>query len=453
MTDEKGKEVTKRRKLDRDSWQWIGEIGEGSYATVWEAEMKDEQSRLYGKRFAIKVVSKLNVIRNKKQKYVVIEKRVFLKCDHPNIVKLKLTFQDENSLYFVMDLCDGELLSLIKEREKLPLSLTKLYIAEIVSALEHMHQKEIVHRDLKPENILIKPDGHIALTDFGTCRILSDDEKERVKITKPVLPEIDSKIANEGSDENQEKQRKSFVGTAEYVAPELLDNKVDNLYSLDFWSLGCVIYTCLVGHPPFRGASEYMTFQLILNNKVVFPKGVDKDARDLIEGLLQRDPSRRLGIWGGYGRLKAHSFFGGLNFERLNDMEVPSLPPIVSIDSRNRRLSEKRWLKFLDSSEVIVYGGEIEKQRRMFSSRRRTLLLTDKPRFIFIDHDTMEETKDILWSKDFKVSLTDNNSFKLRTSRKVYTLKAITGTAREWSIAIEKMLAKNNVSNSKLSLD
>jgi len=453
MSDEKGKEITKPKKINHDSWNWIGELGEGAYSTVMEAEMNDETNPSYGKRFAIKVVNKKNVIRNRKQKYVAIEKRVFLKCNHPNILKLRFTFQDEDSLYFVMDLCDGELFRLVREREKLPLKLTRLYIAEIVCALEHMHTNEIVHRDLKPENILIKHDGHIALTDFGTCRILSDDKKELAK--KPereVRANIDSNTFNDDIDEKRDERQKSFVGTAEYVAPELLSSQVDNLYSLDFWGLGCVIYTCLVGHPPFKGQSEYLTFQEILNSNIKFPKGMHKDAKDIISKLLVRDPLNRLGIIkGGYDRLKAHPFFKGLDFSTLNEMEVPNLPPILTIDSSSP--SEIRWLKFLCNTESIVHGGEIEKPHRVFKSKRRTLILTDMPRFIFIDHDKMLETKDILWSKHVKVELTGDNSFKLTTSRKVYTLKAITGTAREWKVAIEKMLAQKDVSRGNLSLD
>jgi len=446
MSEEKGNEVAKQKRIDYDSWNWIGELGEGAYSTVMEAEMTDETSQYVGKRYAIKIVNKQNVVRNRKQKYVAIEKRVFLMCDHPNILKLRFTFQDSSSLYFVMDLCDGELFRLVREREKLPLKLTRLYIAELVSALEHLHGNEIVHRDLKPENILIKHDGHIALTDFGTCRILSDDEKEKPNSQSDRKPKIDSNACRlDGSDEEQSERRKSFVGTAEYVAPELLTSQIDNLYSLDFWGLGCVIYTCLVGHPPFKGGSEYLTFQEILHSAIKFPKNMNKDAKSLIQDLLERDPSQRLGIKGGYPKLKRHPFFQKIDFTQLNKIEVPSLPPILTLDSKSP--SEKRWLKFLKKGEEIVHGGEIEKPHRVFKSKRRTLLLTDLPRFIFIDHDRMAETKDILWSKKVKVTLIGTDDFKLTTSRKVYSLKAITGSAREWKVAIEKM---TNKSQSKL---
>jgi len=456
MSEGKEIENTKPKKITHDSWNWIGELGEGAYSTVMEAEMIEESSPFYGKRFAIKVVDKKNIIRNRKQKYVKIEKRVFLKCNHPNILKLRFTFQDESSLYFVMDLCDGELFRLVREREKLPLNLTQLYVAEILSALEHMHENEIVHRDLKPENILIKHDGHIALTDFGTCRILSDDEKGDQSPVKPIKkrhikPKIDS--IQDDSDDERIERAKSFVGTAEYVAPELLSSQVDNLYGLDFWGLGCVIYTCLVGHPPFKGRSEYLTFQEILNSNLEFPKHMHRDAKDIISGLLDRNPTKRYGVRGGFRKLKTHPFFRGLDFNKLNDTEVPNLPPISTIVARSP--SEKRWLKFLVRPESIVHGGEIEKPHRVFKSKRRTLLLTDTPRFIFIDHDKMQETKDILWSKHVKVELTGADNFKLTTSKKVYTLKAITGTAREWKVAIEKMLKKKDSfsGNNKLSLE
>merc|ERR1712080_464693 len=112
-------------------------LGEGSYAIVREAKMMEESHAFYGNKYAIKVVDKRNVVRNKKQKYVAIERRVFLACKHPNILKLWWSFQDETSLYFVMDLCDGELGDLIQTRGKLPVKLVQLYTAEITSALEH----------------------------------------------------------------------------------------------------------------------------------------------------------------------------------------------------------------------------------------------------------------------------------------------------------------------------
>lgn len=183
---------------------------------------------------------------------------------------------------------------------KFDLECTKFYSAQIVSALQYLHSLNIVHRDLKPENILFNDKMQIQITDFGTAKEIPESESADTPRTS------------------------SFVGTAQYVSPELLKDK-QACVSSDLWALGCIIYQMLVGQYPFQAPNEYLTFQQILNCRYEFPDDFDADARDLIENLLQLDPLQRLGSAsrGGYEKLKQHAFFSGINWDTLHLADPP----------------------------------------------------------------------------------------------------------------------------------
>jgi len=167
-----------------------------------------------------------------------------------------------------------------------------------------MHSLNIVHRDLKPENILFNDEMQIQITDFGTAKELPDDE-----ITREGLP-----------------RSSSFVGTAQYVSPELLKDKQAGISS-DLWALGCIIYQMLAGKYPFQAPNEYLTFQQILNCSYEFPDDFSEEAKDLISQLLQLDPMQRLGCitCGGYDALMEHSFFKGIDWDTLPAAPAPDV--------------------------------------------------------------------------------------------------------------------------------
>ncbi|EDQ84745.1 uncharacterized protein MONBRDRAFT_12495 [Monosiga brevicollis MX1] len=209
-----------------------------------------------GNEFAIKILDKQHIQKEKKEKYVITEKDVFNAMDSPFIVKLHCTFQDSLKLYFVLEYCaNGNFLDWIRKLDCFDEECTRFYVAEMVLALEHMHSRRIIHRDLKPENILLDENMHIKLTDFGTSKILDKDAK---------------------SDRSD-----SFVGTAFYVSPELLNDKVA-CRSSDLWALGCIIYQMLSGGVPFRGANDYQTFRKISSVDYDFPDAFPEAAKDLV---------------------------------------------------------------------------------------------------------------------------------------------------------------------------
>ncbi|PRP79667.1 3-phosphoinositide-dependent protein kinase 1, partial [Planoprotostelium fungivorum] len=281
-----------KRKVTPADFEFMSTLGQGAFGEV--KHVKEIRS---GVEYAIKMLDKNHIISSGKKKYVHTERNIFNLLNHPNVVKLFYTFQDAKTLYYVLELCpNGDIGSALKRVNTFSLDCTQFYAAEIVSALEHMHSKGVVHRDLKPDNVLLGDNFHAKLTDFGTSKELGNDERAR-------------------SD--------SFCGTAEYVAPELLTEDYC-VKSSDLWALGCIIFQLLTGKTPFRGETNYFTFELIKAGNLEFPEDFPKHARDLVSKLLVKDDSERLGA-NGYDKLKTHPFFVGINWETLHTQKPPTI--------------------------------------------------------------------------------------------------------------------------------
>ncbi|KAK0741062.1 kinase-like domain-containing protein [Schizothecium vesticola] len=311
--DSQGRTVIKSVKKGVRDFAFGKVLGEGSYSTVYFAT--DRQTL---REYAVKVLEKKHIIKEKKIKYVNIEKNTLNRLtEHPGIVRLYYTFQDESSLYYVLDLCSGgELLGVLKKTGTFDVECARFYGAQILDSIEYMHSRGVIHRDLKPENVLLNEKMHIKITDFGTAKLLPDPRDPR-----PPPPSGDP-----GQSSSQEEKRNaSFVGTAEYVSPELLTDKTAGKPS-DIWAFGCIIFQLLVGRPPFKAGTEYLTFQKIVGLEYDFPAGFPPAARDLVERCLVLDPSRRLTV----EHIKNHEFFDGQSFgEELWRMKAPRLRPYI----------------------------------------------------------------------------------------------------------------------------
>ncbi|OCF43220.1 AGC/PDK1 protein kinase [Kwoniella heveanensis CBS 569] len=217
---------------------------------------------------------------------------------HPGVIRLHSTFNDSTSLYFVLDMAsNGELATFIRKHGSLDLNSARYYAAQLIDTIEFMHEKGVVHRDLKPENILLDDDMRIKITDFGSAKLVSKEE-ETVEDGK----------------------KRSFVGSADFVSPEVLRNEPASAAS-DIWAFGCILYQFLVGKPPFRGATDYLTFQKILKKDMEYPEGFDEDAKALVDLVLNLDPTLRPSVQD----IKSHPFFALTDF--LTIWTVPA-PPI-----------------------------------------------------------------------------------------------------------------------------
>lgn len=297
--DAGGKPVLKSSTKGVKDFHFGRTLGEGSYSTVMAAT--DRESN---REYAMKVLSKHHIIKEKKVKYVTIEKDALNRLhEHPGVVRLYYTFQDQSSLYYVLDLCTGgELLGVLKQWTTFDEDCTKFYGAQILDTIEFMHSRGVIHRDLKPENVLLDNQMHVKITDFGTAKLLDTNVRSRTSPNGVTG-------ASDLLDGSEQDRANSFVGTAEYVSPELLTDK-NACKASDLWAFGCIIYQLLVGRPPFKAANEYLTFQKIIALNYEFPRGFPEVAKDLVERLLVLDPSRRLTI----EHVKNHEFFDGIRW-------------------------------------------------------------------------------------------------------------------------------------------
>ena len=221
---------------------------------------------------------------------------------HPGIIRLHSTFNDDTSLYFVLDLAkNGEMLSWIRKYGSFDLESARYYTAQLVDTIEFIHDKGVIHRDLKPENILLDGDMRTKITDFGSAKLLFQEGPA------PMSAQDDGK-------------KRSFVGSADFVSPEVLRNEVA-VPASDIWAIGCILYHLIVGKPPFRGATDYLTFQKILKKDMSFPPGFDPDAQALVELILNLDPTKRPSI----AEIKAHPFFATVDWSTLWTCSAPIL--------------------------------------------------------------------------------------------------------------------------------
>jgi 3-phosphoinositide dependent protein kinase-1 len=294
-------------------------LGIGSYSTVVYAT--DKQTL---RQYAIKILNKQHIIREKSEKYVTVEKLTLNrlgKNNHHGIIKLYYTFQDKNSLYFVLDYAThGELLSLIKRMGTLDENCVRYFGAQILDAIDFMHKHGVIHRDLKPENILLDDKMRVKITDFGTAKLLDQTSPKRK-----------SSLNDKVSSDNDQRAM-SFVGTAEYVSPELLNDKSQGK-PCDIWAYGCIIYQLLAGRPPFQANNDHLVFTKIVKLQFAYPPRFPAVLRDLIKHLLVLDPNRRWLI----PQIKNHEFFASVEWttKGIWNKKPPRFQPFKESSSAN----------------------------------------------------------------------------------------------------------------------
>ncbi|KAK8854306.1 hypothetical protein M9Y10_016866 [Tritrichomonas musculus] len=279
-------------QLSMDSFNIISVIGRGFFGKVMLVQKKDTKEL-----FAIKTVHKARLIQSKKVQTILAERSILGKVKHPFIVEMNYAFQNATKFYLVMEYVPGgELFGYIQRQRNIPLDQVRIYIAEMALALEYLHKIGIVYRDLKPENILIAKDGHLKLTDFGLSKDIGV-----VKLTK------------------------TFCGTSEFMAPEMIDQRL-YAYNVDWWSLGILTYLLCYGKTPFYDENKAKMFKNITSVQPTFPGEIDPHVKDLITGLLNKDPQQRYN----FTHISKHAFFKSLNFDDLLAKKIkPAFVPVI----------------------------------------------------------------------------------------------------------------------------
>lgn len=241
---------------------------------------------------------------------------------HPGVIHLYCTFADKTSVYYVLEMAhNGELAAVIRKFGSLDLESARYYAAQLIDTLEYIHEREIIHRDVKPENILLDKDMRIKVTDFGSAKIMGRKE------------------------ETSETSKRSFVGSADYVSPEVLRNEPPSFAS-DVWAFGVVLFDFITGKSPFRSATEFLTFQKVLQRELIFPEGFDPAAQDLIEKLLDLNPLNRPSA----AEIKQHQFFASIDWSTIWTIPAPTVHTGLSPPQKTAgaQLDASVWAEFDD---------------------------------------------------------------------------------------------------------
>ncbi|PRQ30681.1 putative protein kinase AGC-RSK-2 family [Rosa chinensis] len=351
-------------------------LGSGNLGRVFLCRLRDYNPD--DSLFALKVVDHA-AISPKKQAHVETEAQILAMLDHPFLPTLYARIDVSHYTCLLIDYCpNGDLQTLLMKQpqHRLPVRTARFFAAEVLASLEYLHALGIVYRDLKPENVLLREDGHIMLSDFDLCfksDVVPTFERRRVVKLRPARKTRRSANCF-GSSEREPKEEEeemeaefvaepttafsmSCVGTHEYLAPELVGG-YGHGNGVDWWAFGIFIFELLYGTTPFKGGSKESTLRNIaLADGVRFhvAEGEEegmKEARDLIQGLLARDPKKRIGCAKGATEIKRHPFFHGINWALLKSYRPPDVygvkkkpsktivvPAGVSLSAHKRR----RW--------------------------------------------------------------------------------------------------------------
>ncbi|TMW68005.1 hypothetical protein Poli38472_007677 [Pythium oligandrum] len=336
-----------RSTLKIEDFELLKVLGTGSFGRVVSARARD------GKVYAIKIISKIGMDENQRRN-AKIERDMLRDIHHPFVASLLFAFQNEDKVYMGMEFFNGgDLRHHLNLNTSGELRLTpgriQLYAAELVAGLAHLHSLDIIYRDLKPENVLIAKDGHVVLVDFGLSTYSRKKEGDKAH---------------------------SLAGSPEYIAPEVLaaaDDKgssVEYDRSCDWWSLGILIFEMFTGRTPFKDENKAIMYRNIKEGHLYVPPELSEDAQSLLTGLIQREPSERLGSNEAVPfAIMNHPFFSGIDWEALQQKKI-----------------EPEWLPdVVDDADVKYVDNEFINQVPVDTPEWRMLDSVDREREYFED--------------------------------------------------------------------
>ncbi|KAH6791035.1 D6 protein kinase like 2 [Perilla frutescens var. frutescens] len=360
--------------LELKNFRIFKRLGCGDIGSVHLAELIGTKTL-----FAMKVMDKEALASRKKILRAQTEREILQSLDHPFLPTLYTHFETEKFSFLVMEFCPGGDLHALRQKQPgkfFPEHAARFYLAEVLLALEYLHMLGIIYRDLKPENVLVREDGHIMLSDFDLslrCAVsptlvkssnINAESKNSGYCVQPACIEPSCTIQPAciqptcfgprflGKSKKEKKSRQktevfnqvsplpeliaeptsarsmSFVGTHEYLAPEIIKGEGHGS-AVDWWTFGIFLYELLFGRTPFKGAGNRATLFNVVGQPLRFPDSptVSFAARDLIRGLLVKEPQHRLAYRRGATEIKQHPFFQSVNWALIRCASPPEVPP------------------------------------------------------------------------------------------------------------------------------
>ncbi|OUM65514.1 hypothetical protein PIROE2DRAFT_66120 [Piromyces sp. E2] len=359
----------KRTRLGADDFETLKVIGKGAFGEVRLVQKLDT-----GKIYAMKTLIKSEMVKKDQLAHVKAERDILAESvDTPWVVQLYYSFQDPIYLYLIMEFCPGgDLMTMLIKYDTFSEDVTRFYMAECVSAISAVHNIGFVHRDIKPDNLLIDRDGHIKLSDFGlstgfhkthdsqyyqrlfeNSNIALDENRKGIDLTFSRKDRIAT------WKKNRRALAYSRVGSPDYVAVETI-RQDGYTKEVDWWSVGVIMYECLVGYPPFASQnSPQMTYWKIMNwsEHLNFPEySMSWAAEDLIRKLIC-EPKDRIGA----NEIKTHPFFQGVDWSSLRSIRPPFVPELQSITDTSYFPTED----LMDIPEQITYNqGTVDEMHK-----------------------------------------------------------------------------------------
>ncbi|KAG6481288.1 serine/threonine-protein kinase RHS3-like [Zingiber officinale] len=374
-------------------------LGYGDIGSVYLVELRG-----IGTFFAMKVMDKASIASRNKLLRAQTEREILIMLDHPFLPTLYSHFETEKFYCLVMEYCSGGNLHSLRQKQPnkhFTEQAARFYASEVLLALEYLHMLGIVYRDLKPENVLVREEGHIMLSDFDLslrCSVdptlvksssrssssevvnagMIDGDQTVQSCIQPssffprILPKKNRKsksdfgIGSSSSSNNNNNhgiaelefmaeptnaRSMSFVGTHEYLAPEIIRGEGHGS-AVDWWTFGIFLYELLHGTTPFKGSGNKATLQNVVSQPLRFPETplASLVARDLIQGLLVKDPQRRIAYHRGATEIKQHPFFEGINWALVRSIAPPHVPDPVNFSQFGSKEKKK-------SAEGGLAGG------------------------------------------------------------------------------------------------
>lgn len=334
----------RRTRLRHGDFQILTQVGQGGYGQVYLAQKKDTREVCALKVMRKKLLFKLDEIR-----HILTERDILTAAKSEWLVKLLYSFQDDEQIYLAMEYVPGgDFRTLLNNTGVLHNRHARFYIAEMFASVDALHSLGYIHRDLKPENFLIDATGHVKLTDFGLAAgMLSPIKIESMRIK---LEEVGNTpvpfgvpVEDRSVDQRREGYRslrkrdvnyaKSIVGSPDYMAPEVLKGEQYD-FTVDYWSLGCMLFEALAGYPPFAGSTVDETWQNLKRWQRVLrkPQYDDPDyflsrrTWDLITRLVAAKENRFKNI----NEIHKHDYFAEVNFDTLREQKAPFVPELDS---------------------------------------------------------------------------------------------------------------------------